>query len=248
MRWAWVFIIGMLPMLSVDAVVPAGIVDPREYDAFWLWAAVAPQPVLSRARTLYVLKGQIEPARGEESGVRIIEQHAAVPQRNDADEWLVYRVHTLHWSPAVESIVLAQLRRARAAGGRVVGVQIDFDAHTLHLGEYLDFLREFRHKLPNDYKLSITGLLDWAGRVDSEQVNQLRGIVDEVVVQTYQGRRTIPNFADYFPRVSRLAVPFKVGLAQGGTWNPPLGLTRNPLFRGYVVFLTNKPSVARELQ
>ena len=242
MRWAWVLIIGMLPMVSVDAEAPTGVVDPREYDAFWLWAAVAPQSVLSQARTLYVLKGQIEPVRGEDSRVRIIEQHAAVPQPSDADEWLVYRVHTLRWSPAIESIVLAQLSRARAAGGRVVGVQIDFDAHTLHLGEYLDFLRKFRGKLPSDFKLSITGLLDWTGRVDSEQVNQLRGIVDEVVVQTYQGRRTIPNFADYFPRVSRLSVPFKIGLVQGGIWNCPPELTRNPWFRGYVVFLLNKGS------
>jgi len=239
MRWAWVLIIEMLLMVSVQAEAPTGIVDPREYDAFWLWAAVAPQPVLARARTLYVLKGQIEPVRGEDSGVRIIEQHAAVPKRSDADEWLVYRVHTLRWSPAIESIVLAQLSRARSVGDRVVGVQIDFDARTLHLGEYLDFLRKFRIKLPSAFKLSITVLLDWTGRVDSEQVNQLRGIVDEIVVQTYQGRHTIPNYADYVPRVSRLSVPFKIGLVQGGVWNFPSDLTRNPWFRGYVVFLLN---------
>ena len=76
-------------------------------------------------------------------------------------------------------------------------------------------------------------------RIDSEQVNQLRGIVDEVVFQTYQGRRTIPNYAEYFPGVGHLTVPFKIGLVQGGTWNSPAELSRNPWFRGYVVFLLN---------
>lgn len=241
MRLAKLLTLWLLQMMSVNARAATGNIDPREYDAFWLWAGVQPQPVLSHARTLYVLRGQIEPVRGDDSQVRIVEQHAAVPRQIDADQWLVYRVHTLRWSPTIESIVLAQLHRSRGAGDRVIGVQIDFDAHTLHLQEYWNFLREFRDKLPSGYKLSITGLLDWTSRADSEQVSQLRGIVDEVVVQTYQGRRTIPNYADYFPRVSRLTLPFKIGVVQGGAWNPPPDLMRNPWFRGYVVFLLNGP-------
>ncbi len=41
---------------------PAGAtVDAAEHDSFWLWAGVAPPPVLAQARTLYILQGQIDP-------------------------------------------------------------------------------------------------------------------------------------------------------------------------------------------
>ena len=34
-------------------------VDPRDYDAFWLWAGVSPPSVLERAKTIYLLDGEI---------------------------------------------------------------------------------------------------------------------------------------------------------------------------------------------
>ena len=217
----------------------AGTVDATHYDAFWLWSGVAPQPVLAQARSVYVLQGQIEAQRDDAATTRMLAQGVAVSQLRRAEVWLVYRAHTLHWTPRIESIVLAQLRRWRQAGNHVVGVQIDFDAHTLHLQEYVDFLRQLRQWLPPENRLSITGLLDWSSRADPAQVNQLRGSVDEVVVQTYQGLHTIANYEAYLPRVSRLQLPFKIGLLQGGSWEAPAYLTDNPWFRGYVVFLRN---------
>ena len=70
-------------------------------------------------------------------------------------------------------------------------------------------------------------------------MNRLRGIVDEVVVQTYQGRHTIENYSDYLPRVSQLKLPFKIGLLQGGNWDAPSYIAASSWFRGYVVFLKN---------
>jgi len=72
-------------------------------------------------------------------------------------------------------------------------------------------------------------------------VNQLRGIVDEVVVQTYQGRHTIENYSAYLPRVAQLTLPFKIGLIQGGNWDAPGYIATSSWFRGYVVFLQNPP-------
>ena len=217
----------------------AATVDASQYDAFWLWAGVASQTVLSQARSLYVLQGQIEAAPRDEAQVRFIAQGVPVQHFAHADVWLAYRAHTLHWTPRVDAIMHAQWARWRAAGNTVVGVQIDFDARTQHLQAYVDFLRQLRQRLPNDCQLSITGLLDWSSHADPDQVNQLRGIVDEVVVQTYQGRNTITNYAAYLPRVSRLRLPFKIGLIQGGEWTPPTYLADSPWFRGYVVFLQN---------
>ena len=233
----------MLCVLVCVRAMAAGTVDAQKYDAFWLWSGVRPQAVLSQARCVYVLQGQIEAKHGDESQVSFIAQGVAVPQGLTAEVWLAYRVHTLHWSPRVYTILLAQLNRWREAGNRVVGVQIDFDAHTLHLQEYLEFLAGLRKQLPAEYRLGITGLMDWSSRVDSGQVNQLRGIVDEVIVQTYQGRHTIEDYSAYLPRVSRLNLPFKIGLIQGGNWDAPGYIAQSSWFRGYVVFLQNPRAV-----
>lgn len=69
----------------------------------------------------------------------------------------------------------------------MVGIQIDFDARTQYLHEYTRFLRDLRQRLPADLKLSITGLMDWSSNADPAAIAQLKGVVDEVVVQTYQG-------------------------------------------------------------
>ena len=195
--------------------------------------------MLKQARCVYILQGQIEAQKGDESKVRFIAQGVAIPQSLSVEVWLAYRVHTLHWTPREYAIILAQLKRWQKAGNKVVGVQIDFDARTLHLQEYVEFLKQLRQRLPSDYRLGITGLMDWSSRADHAQVNQLRGVVDEVVVQTYQGRHTIENYSDYLPRVSRLNIAFKIGLIQGGNWDAPGYIEASPWFRGYVVFLQN---------
>jgi len=228
-----------LGLLLCAPAVAAGTVDASKYDAFWLWSGVAPQPVLNQARCVYVLQGQIAANRSDESQVRFIAQGVAVPRDRPVEVWLAYRVHTLHWTPREYSILLAQLHRWREAGNNVVGVQIDFDAHTLHLQEYVEFLEGLRRQLPSEYRLGITGLLDWSSHADPSEVSQLRGIVDEVVVQTYQGRHTIENYSAYLPRLSRLSLPFKIGLIQGGNWDAPAYIAASPWFRGYVVFLQN---------
>lgn len=228
-----------LSLLFCARGIAASTVDASRYDSFWLWSGVKPQTVLGQARTVYILQGQIESPHGDESQVRFLAQGVSIPRMLHTEIWLAYRVHTLHWTPQIDEILFAQLQRWQDAGNNVVGVQIDFDAHTLHLQEYLDFLRQFRHRLPSEYRLGITGLLDWSSRADPDQVNELRGVVDEVVVQTYQGRHTIVNYAAYLPRVSLLKLPFKIGLIEGGVWDAPDYLAASPWFRGYVIFLQN---------
>jgi len=137
--------------------------------------------------------------------------------------------------------VAAHLRRWRAAGNPVVGIQIDFDARTRHLDAYAAFLKDLRARLPPDCRLGVTGLLDWSSQGDPAGLNALAGVVDEIILQTYQGRRTIPGYGAYLARLGRLGAPFRIGLIQGGEWTAPEDLARNPNFRGYVVFLRNPP-------
>jgi hypothetical protein len=210
-------------------------VDANHYDAFWLWAGVKPQPALARATRIYLLQGQVE----AHDPVRYVAQRPAIPHLPGTEVWMVVRVETLRWPPPVYRQVLTQLARWRSAGNNVVGVQIDFDARTRHLEDYAAFLKDLRRRLPANCKLGITGLLDWSSNGDPKGLDALASVVDEVVLQIYQGRHVIPGYAGYLARLDRMKIPFRVGLLQGGEWRAPAGLATNPHFRGYVVFLQN---------
>jgi len=231
--------------LALVGRAAAGTVRAEDYDAFWLWAGVRPQPVLANARTLYILQGQVAAVSNPDAEGRLIAQGGAIPHLRSGEVWLDYRAHTLRWSPEVYGEILARLRRWRAAGNPVAGLQIDFDARTRRLGEYATFLADLRSRLPADCRLSITGLLDWSSQGDSAALDALGGVVDEVVLQTYQGRHTIPSYQAYMASLGRMTLPFKIGLAEGGDWTAPPGLAANPWFRGYVVFLSNPGAAER---
>ena len=234
MRWPLGLLLACL--LGCGQAGPsAGIVDASHYDAFWLWAGVQSQPVLQQARRLYLLQAEVRAGRP----TRLVAQRPAMPHIKNADVWMVVRVDTLQWSPPIYAAVLASLAQWQRAGNHVVGIQIDFDASTHHLQDYAVFLADLRHRLPADCRLSITGLLDWSSHGDPEGLNALAGVVDEVVLQIYQGRRVIPGYAAYLARLGRLHIPFRIGLLQGGEWQAPASLASNPYFRGYVVFLLN---------
>lgn len=211
------------------------IVAADRYRAFWLWAGVRPQPALEGAEAVYLLQGEVE----DGPGVRLASRRPAVPHVRGADVWLVVRAATLAWPPDVYAQVLRALADWRAAGNRVVGVQVDFDARTRGLAGYAGFLKDLRTRLPADCRLGITGLLDWSANGDPAGLAALAGTVDEAVLQIYQGRHVIPGYPAYLAHLGRMTVPFRIGLLQGADWQAPAGLEREPLFRGYVVFLRN---------
>jgi Protein of unknown function (DUF3142) len=210
-------------------------VNAADYDAFWLWAGVKPQPVLDRAKTIYILEGEIR----KNAGGQIVRLRAGTPRIAHADVWLVYRVETLDWGPDVVPQIKADLARWRKAGSRAVGVQIDFDAATRGLEGYTAFLKDLRSALPPDTKLGITGLMDWSSRADPGGLKSITPIVDEIIIQTYQGRTTIKGYAGYLAALDRLDIPYRLGLVQNGEWSAPSALAKDPNFKGYVVFLLN---------
>ena len=85
-------------------------------------------------------------------------------------------------------------------------------------------------------------MLDWTKTGDINSINQLNGVIDELVVQTYQGRHTLNNYVDYLTSLNRLTIPFKIGLVQGGDWDTTWQkrLQQQPLYQGEVVFLLNQ--------
>ena len=229
----------VLPLLAVPALAllagcgedAAQRVDPAAHDAFFYWAGVKPNAALARAKTVYLLAGEVRAQGGPYVPLR------AVPRLRGREVWMVVRSERLGWDEDIHARILRDLDRWRAAGNPMTGLQIDFDARTRGLGDYRAFLADLRQRLPRRYRLSITGLMDWSAQGDAKALASLAGVADEVVIQTYQGRRTIPGYDDYMASLMRLPLPYKVGLVEGGEWRAPPELARDPEFRGYVVFL-----------
>lgn len=222
--------------LAAAACAPqdGGRVNPRDYRAFFLWAGVRAPGWLAKAQEVYVLMGEVR----ADDPVRIAVLRPQPPRGVRPALWLTLRAERLDWGEGVYARLFAELGRWEASGNRVSGLQIDFDAATRGLADYAAFLAALRRRLPPRWRLSITGLLDWSAN-GTVQLGSLAGVVDELVIQTYQGRATIPGYADYLTRMERVPVPWKVGLVERGEWREPPGLSRHPLFRGYVVFLLN---------
>jgi hypothetical protein len=222
------------------AIAACGSGDPArveagDHDRFWLWAGVqAPEGL--KGREWYLLDGEVRAAEGGS----FTSLRPGTPRIAGSDVWLVVRTDTLDWPPGGAEALAKRADRWASAGSRVVGIQLDFDARTRGLGDYAAFLADFRKRLPPRYRLSITGLMDWSAHGDPAELRRLQGIVDEVVIQTYQGRETIPGYEFYFNRMRGFPIPFKVGLVEHGRWIEPEGLRSEPNFQGYVVFLTGR--------
>ncbi|AXW86316.1 hypothetical protein AU509_14550 [Lonsdalea britannica] len=236
------FIIASLLLTSINA--DATTVNAARYNAFWLWAAVQPQPVLHQADTLYLHQGEIALRRGD---VVFLRQGLPASTLTVKHLWLSFRVTTLDFGEPQLARILNIAQRWRALGNRVEGIQIDFDAASYHLSGYVAFLQQLRQRLPSDYRLSVTGLLDWAKTGEISQINRLNDIVDELVVQTYQGRNTVNRYTEYLPALLTLRVPFRLGLVQHGRWDERWQhrLSASPFYRGAVVFLLNPPPAKR---
>lgn len=222
----------LAPACSGDGET-SGAVDPAEHDAFFLWAGVRPPERLAEADAVYVLWGEVR--RDDPARVSVLRPEP--PRTAGPDIWLVIRAERLDWGEGVYRGLLAEAARWRGRGNRLAGIQVDFDAATLRLGTYAEFLGDLRRRMPTDLRLSATGLMDWSTGADPGDLAALANVLDEVVVQTYQGRTTIPGYQRYLPSLERLKVRYRVGLVEGGEWDPPASLARDPEFAGYVVFL-----------
>ncbi len=223
--------------MAAIGIASAEVVIADDYDSFWLWAGVRPQPILKKAKSIYLLAGEVS----DHGGSHLISQRSATPHIGYAKVWAVYRVQSLQWSDQILPEIIARLEKWQAAGNDIAGLQLDFDTGTKHLELYADFLKKIRAQLPSTYKLSITGLLDWSANGDPSALSELGQVIDEAVLQTYQGRHVIPGYESYVAKLDRLKLPFKIGILQGGQWQAPQALLRNPNFEGYVVFLINPP-------
>lgn len=194
---------------------------------------MTPPQALDRAREVYVLDGEI---RARDPAIYHI-LRPSPPRVIGPDIWLVVRTDTLDWPDERMKRIAARLQSWRSGGAKVVGIQVDFDAATKGLGDYEKFLERVRAQLPTDARLSITGLMDWSANGDPAALAALKGTVDEVVIQTYQGRSTIPGYERYFEWMEGFPLPFKIGVVENGQFDLPPAIADEPNYLGMVIFL-----------
>lgn len=212
------------------------IVTAHEHPAFWLWSGVKASDALKEAQTVYLHQGEVL-ARPNE----VVFQRLGLPvsRLTFPSIWLTVRFTTLDVPPEILPRIVRLMQRWQAAGNQVVGLQVDFDAATHQLADYARFLQALRQQLPAEFSLGVTGLLDWAKTGDVATLNALA--VDELVIQSYQGRHTVANYQAYLPALARLRIPFKLGLVQNGQRDrqAEAQLQQSPWYRGTVVFMLN---------
>lgn len=206
----------------------------RDHHAFWLWSGVASSAEMREAQVVYLHQGEVNLYRGRPVFERV---GLPVSRLTFPHIWLTVRLTTLDLPDEITTRVIGLLARWSRSGNHVVGLQIDFDAATRRLGDYAQFLTTLREKLPRQYALGVTGLLDWASTGDIATLNRLP--VDELVVQTYQGRHSVQGYARYLPALKNLQIPFRIGLVQRGEWDPrhERELAASGWYRGTVVFM-----------
>ncbi|MHA3104080.1 DUF3142 domain-containing protein [Acinetobacter sp. ANC 3791] len=232
---AWIILLGL-----VSCPLAYSHVDAQHYQQFWLWGNIQTRPYLSNATELYILQGEVKFSRSEQRSQLIPQGIGLRTFPRQQKVWLVFRATHLQWQTETTMQIIQRLQQWKNAGNQVIGLQIDFDSGTRNLGSYADFLMQLRQKLPKPYHLSITGLLDWTNHQDPQTLSKLQQSIDEIVLQSYQGQHTIENYTQYVQRLKMLPIPFKLGLVEHGTWQPPSDLESNPNFLGYVVFLLPK--------
>lgn len=233
----WIVFLYCLCLPSPALLASSNIkIDAQNYSQFWLWGDISTAPYLSQAKQLYILQGEVRRSKNTLES-RLTPQGISIQQLAPQKVWLVFRIHHLNLTPNNIEMMIQRLNAWKSRGNHVQGIQIDFDSKTKNLKQYAEFLQSLRQALPRDYQLSITGLLDWTNIQDPKTLNLMRQNIDELVIQSYQGSTTIPNYDAYLKRISAMQLPFKIGLVQNGMWqkNHPIETDQN--FKGYVVFL-----------
>jgi hypothetical protein len=208
-------------------------VNRKSYQ-FWLWPGAKLPPNIDIDR-LYLMQGFFS-ARNHL--LRFIDQGQNARRLKHIKELvLVYRLDALQPS----SNIIAQFHKDAQSwtqnGNNVIGLQLDFDSATGNIKQYDQFLKEIRRSLDIQYELSITGLMDWVNSpLELSAAN-------EVVLQTYQGKRNVVQLERYLARLIKtqqiIPINFKLGVVQGTILASEItdSLSKNPKYKGQVIFL-----------
>ena len=206
---------------------------------YWVWAGVDLRLIseVVHSTSLYLHQGHFDVSKGK---VRF-RKLGLFPHPLENSIYLVYRIKGgLPESNQILEVFQRHVLSWERQGVIVKGIQLDFDSPTSKLLEYGNFLENLRGQIPSQYQLSITGLGDWALNGDSASLKKMSQSVDEIVFQLYQGRSHFSNIDGYVTALSRLKIPFKIGLLYNQEGEDIEEKLKNiPSYTGSIIFVQN---------
>ena len=205
--------------------------------AYWLWAGIVAADAPANS-DLYIYQGLIKTTSSQSHYKRV----GLYPHPLQAKAiYLSYRLEgDLPEPEIVTHNFLQSVTEWQRHKLTITGLQVDFDSATSKLLQYGDFLTQLRDALPPQYKLSITGLGDWAVYGQRDAVSHITTTVDEVVYQLYQDHDPLPNMQRYIQALSRYKLPFRIGLLASDMQNNDAylhTLSANSNFNGVIYFI-----------
>lgn len=214
--------------------------DKPHAQGYWIWAGVPlknPDPKAS----LYLFQGHF---RKTHSGIDFA--YEGPPPRPLAQQIgpviLTYRLSTL---PPPERVA-RHYRQHKWAWEKdnvaISGIQIDFDSPTARLGAYAQWLGELRKELDDSEELSITGLGDWLLSASPKMLKQLSQPIDFIAFMIYHEGRSLNPIAPYARHLSKLSLPFRLGVLETQSGMVELRSIRTATgYRGDITFLMKEP-------
>lgn len=177
------FCCGLLACHPSQSASPQDQINADDFDSFWIWGNIKTTPYLTKAKEVYILQGEVRVDKRSKQSI-LTPQGIPVVKIPHQKIWLVFRNYHLNWQDQELDKILKRIHQWENSGNQIVGIQIDFDARTKHLKDYALFLKKLRAKLPRQYQLSMTSLMDWTNIQDQQTLQLLRDNIDEMVIQT----------------------------------------------------------------
>ena len=209
----------------------------------WYWAGVNPVTgKIAASDNLYLHQGSVVRSKSNSDNLEFLKLGIS-PYKlpNHESTYLVYRLDKLGLVDQVIDAFSTDSYQWELRGNHIEGVQLDFDSPTHNLQGYIVFLKAFRNKLPQTFKLSVTGLADWPATGDTNDIQMIVKTADEIIFQLYSGKAPVKNLDLYMNKFSKLSIDFKLGVLESmGTDSKEFKLIkRNQHFKGFVYFLIN---------
>jgi hypothetical protein len=221
---------------GIDIGPPGKSLNASPQNAYWIWSGINYPGKIPKKSLLYIHQGTLLNKKGSFYFQR---QGLGLSVLKDHPIYLTIRIQHLYFNQAFITNLIVLLQRWQRRGNQVLGLQLDFDSPTNKLEKYADFLSWVRQILPKQYRLSITGLADWASQKNTEVIKKISQNADEIIFQLYNGQSAIPHLDLYLNRLINTKSNFKLGLLEkmNTDHNTYKKIFANQNFQGIVKFI-----------
>lgn len=203
-------------------------------ESYWIWAGKTTKGLPSES-TLYIHQGTLERKRDGKPPI-LRRQGLGSINLESHPIYIVYRIEDISYPNQIIELFNYDSMVWKKKGSKIIGLQIDFDSPSKKLDKYIDFLSKIRLNLSDPYRLSITGLADWASSSPRSSLQVLAKTVDEIVFQLYQEKNEIPFLELYVQSLISSGIPFKIGIIENQRYILKKFTFDSKFYRGSVIF------------